>query len=160
MNTMAAACPDGLRSRSVRLATGPAAVPEARGHVRETIRSWEVPIDPDAAILLTSELVTNAVRHAGGPAVTLVITCSRGQLRVDVHDASPCMPAVADAPADAESGRGLLLVAALSAGWGCYPTPAGKAVYFTLEFQPGPAPSANGRAPRPSELRISQSARK
>src|SRR5947209_11866517 len=74
MNTMAAR-PDGLRSRSVRLATGAAAVPEARGHVREAIRSWEVPVDPDVAILLTSELVTNAIMHGGDQAVTLVITC-------------------------------------------------------------------------------------
>jgi hypothetical protein len=41
-----------------------------------------------------------------------------------------------DAPADAETGRGLMLVATLSAEWGYYRTPAGKAVYFTLAFQP------------------------
>ena len=41
-----------------------------------------------------------------------------------------------DAPADAETGRGLMLVATLAAEWGFYRTPAGKAVYFTLAFQP------------------------
>jgi hypothetical protein len=51
-----------------------------------------------------------------------------------------------DAPADAEAGRGLMLVATLSATWGVYRTPAaGKAVYFTLAFEPGP-PGSDGRA--------------
>ena len=66
----------------------------------------------------------------------LVISCSRGQLRVDVHDTSCSLPVLVDAPADAETGRGLMLVATLSAEWGVYRTPAGKAVYFTLAFDP------------------------
>ena len=66
----------------------------------------------------------------------LAINCSRGQLRVDVHDTSRALPVLQDAPADAETGRGLMLVATLSADWGFYRTPAGKAVYFTLAFQP------------------------
>jgi hypothetical protein len=41
-----------------------------------------------------------------------------------------------DVPADAETGRGLMLVASLSAEWGYYRTAAGKAVYFTLACQP------------------------
>jgi hypothetical protein len=42
---------------------------------------------------------------------------------------------VSVAPGDAETGRGLMLVATLAAEWGFYRTPAGKAVYFTLLFQ-------------------------
>jgi hypothetical protein len=41
-----------------------------------------------------------------------------------------------DATADAETGRGLKLVASLSDEWGYYRTPAGKAVYFTMRFSP------------------------
>ena len=121
----------------VRLATGPAAAAEARHQVRDAIASWQVPVDQDAALLLTSELVTNAVRHEAGQAVMLLITCAGGQLRIDVHDTSRSLPAVADVPADAETGRGLLLVETLSDEWGFYRTPAGKAVYFMLAFQPG-----------------------
>ena len=132
MKTMAPIRVTEVRSRRVRLATGPAAAAEARRQVRAAIRSWEVPVDPDAAVLLTSELVTNAIRHEPGQAVMLVIACCRRQLRVDVHDTSRSLPVVADVPADAETGRGLLLVASLSAEWGFYRTPAGKAVYFTL----------------------------
>ena len=144
----------------VQLATGPAAAAEARRRVRAAIASWQVPVDQDAALLLTSELVTNAARHEAGPAVTLVIACPRGRLRVEVHDSSRSLPAVAEVAADAETGRGLLLVEALSDEWGFYRTPAGKAVYFTLAFQPGQpdqagqpdqpdeAPAAGGRGPQ------------
>ena len=53
-----------------------------------------------------------------------------------MHDTSRSLPAVAEVPADAETGRGLLLVETLSDEWGFYRTPAGKAVYFTLAFEP------------------------
>ena len=79
-----------------------------------------------------------------GTTITLAVTCSFGQLRVDVHDTSRTLPVLVDAPADAEAGRGLMLVATLSATWGIYRTPAGKAVYFTLAFEPDPP--GDGRA--------------
>jgi anti-sigma regulatory factor (Ser/Thr protein kinase) len=141
------------RGCRVRLATGPAAPAEARRRVRDAIRSWQVPVDLDAALLLTSELVTNAVRHEAGQraqAVVLAIACSRGRLRVDVHDTSRSLPAVAEVPADAETGRGLLLVETLSDEWGFYRTPAGKAVYFTLAFEADEADEAD-RADRADE---------
>jgi anti-sigma regulatory factor (Ser/Thr protein kinase) len=134
-----------LRSHCIRLASGPAAVPAARRQVQAAIRAWAVPADPADVALLTSELVTNAVRHAAGPVVTLVVSCSPGQVRVDVHDTSSVLPATADVPADAESGRGLHLVASLAREWGFYRTPAGKAVYFTLAFGPDPAPGVGER---------------
>jgi len=138
MNAMAStALPAEIRMRHVRLATGPAAPAEARSQVRTAIRNWEVPVDPYVAALLTSELVTNAIRHETGGTVTLAIDCSRDQLRVDVHDTSRSAPALVDAPVDAETGRGLTLVAILGDEWGFYPTRWGKAVYFTLAFQPG-----------------------
>jgi len=136
---------DVRRGCRVRLATGPAAPAEARRRVRDAIRSWQVPVDLDAALLLTSELVTNAIRHEAGQGaqpVVLAIASSRGRLRVDVHDTSRSLPAVAEVPADAETGRGLLLVETLSDEWGFYRTPAGKAVYFTLAFEPDKADNA------------------
>jgi anti-sigma regulatory factor (Ser/Thr protein kinase) len=129
--------PADLRLRRVRLATGPAAAAEARTQVRTAIRNWEVPVDPYVAALLTSELVTNAIRHEMGESVTLAINCSRDQLRVDVHDTARSAPVPVDAPADAETGRGVTLVATLADEWGFYPTLWGKAVFFTLAFQPG-----------------------
>jgi len=144
MNAMAPTRPVELHVCRVRLTTGPAAAAEARSQVRAAIRAWDVPVDQDVAVLLTSELVTNAIGHEVGETIVLAITCSFGQLRVDVHDTSRTLPVLVDAPVDAEAGRGLMLVATLSATWGIYRTPAGKAVYFTLAFEPGLA-RADGR---------------
>jgi anti-sigma regulatory factor (Ser/Thr protein kinase) len=148
------AAADGLRLRRVvRLASRLSAVAAARTEVEAAIGAWCVAVDPDVAILLTSELVTNAVTHAtarrhqdgraarrgfAAEAVLLVITADDAGLRVDVHDGSGDLPVLADCPADAdaETGRGLLLVTSLSAEWGFHRTPGGKAVYFTLQAQP------------------------
>jgi len=147
MNTMAPTRPTVLHRHRVPLTAGPAAAAEARGQVRAAICTWDVPVDPSVAVLLTSELVTNAIRHEAGETVMLAVTCCCDQLRVDVHDTSRSWPAQADVPADAETGRGLMLVASLSTQWGYYRTAAGKAVYFTLAFQPDlyPTPPSSGR---------------
>ena len=134
MNAMVASPPIQLNHCRVRLAASAAAAGEARSQVRTAIRDWGVPVDPDTAVLLTSELVTNAIIHEPGGTVTLGIRCLRGRLRVDVYDTSHSFPVVSVAPGDAETGRGLMLVATLAAEWGFYRTPAGKAVYFTLLF--------------------------
>src|SRR5580692_8231952 len=98
-------------------------------------------------VRLTTELVTNAIRHEVTGIVMLAITCSYGQLRVDVHDTSCCLPMLVEAAADDEAGRGLMLVTTMSEEWGFYRTPAGKAVYFTLAFAPDVA-EGNGRGPQ------------
>jgi anti-sigma regulatory factor (Ser/Thr protein kinase) len=144
MNAMAPTRPTELQACRVRLTASPVAAAEARGQVRAAIRVWDIPVDPDIAVLLTSELVTNAISHEMGTSITLAVTCSFGQLRVDVHDTSRTLPVLVDASADAEAGRGLMLVATLSSTWGIYRTPAGKAVYFTLVFEPDPP--GDGRA--------------
>ena len=97
MNAMAPTRPAELLCRRVRLTTGPAAAAEARSQVRAAICAWDVPVDPDVAVLLTSELVTNAIRHETGGTVTLAITCSGDQLRVEVHDTSCFVPVPVDA---------------------------------------------------------------
>ena len=147
MNSMAPTRPTELQGCRARLPSGPAAAAQARSQVRAAIGAWDIPVEEGVAVLLTSELVTNAIRHEASETITLAITCSFDQLRVDVHDTSRSLPMVVDAPADAETGRGLMLVATLSSDWGCYRTPAGKAVYFTLAFQPDVA-EGSGRGPQ------------
>jgi hypothetical protein len=137
MNTMAPPRPTEPRACRVRLTAGPAAAAEARRQVRAAIDAWHAPVDPDIAVLLTSDLVTDAIRHEAGETVTLAVRCARGRLRVDVCSTSCGWPMAADAPSGAQTGRGLILVARLSAECGFYRTPAGNAVYFTLAFQPG-----------------------
>jgi hypothetical protein len=136
MHTMVSGRAAELQARRVRLTSGPAAAAEARGQVRAAIAAWKPPVDEDVAVLLTSELVANAVKHSA--TVTLGIRCARDRLRVDVHDGSPSPPVLMDVSADDEAGRGLMLVANLSTEWGFYHTPMGKVVYFTLAFQPDP----------------------
>ena len=141
---MAPTRPTELYQRRVRLTREPAAAAAARSQVRGAIREWKVPVDHDIAVLLTSDLVTNAITHGDGETVTLAIRCSREQLRIDVYDKSRSLPVGASGPADADTGRGLILVASLSTEWGSFRTPAGKAMYFALAFQPG-LPSGGDR---------------
>ncbi len=147
MNTMAPTRPTELQTCRFRLTAGPAAAAQARSQVRAAVDAWDVPVDPDTAVLLASELVTNAIRHETSGTITLAVTCSCGELRVDVHDSSGALPVVLEAALEAEAGRGLMLVATLSDEWGFYRTPAGKAVYFTLAFAPEVA-EGGGRGPQ------------
>jgi len=131
--------------RRVRLAREPAAAGAARRQVRAAICAWKVPVDPDIAVLLTSDLVTNAIMRGDGETFTLIIRCSCDRLRIDVYDTSRYLPTAVDEPAVMETGHGLVLVATLSSGWGSFRTPAGKVVYFTLAFQ-SDLPSGGDRA--------------
>ncbi len=130
--------PPAQRERHFPLPPGPAAAAAARSQVRAAIYAWNVPVDLPVAVLLTSELVTNAIAHERGQSVQVTISCDGGCLRVDVHDTASAVPVLADAPAEAEAGRGLMLVASLSADWGYYWTHRGKAVYFTLDLYADP----------------------
>src|ERR1700742_4653191 len=138
------ALPVSLHQCRIPLMADLAAAAASRSVVDDAIRAWRVPVDADVAVLLTSELVTNAVTHGtptAGTFVLLTIAYDSACLRVDVHDGSGDLPVLDTGlpeghPAEAETGRGLLLVTLLSAEWGFYRTPAGKAVYFTLKVQP------------------------
>ena len=87
MNAMAPTRPTELQVCRVRLTASPAAAGEARGQVRAAIRAWDIPVEEDIAVLLTSELVTNAISHEAGTTIMLSVTPSFGQLRVDVRAA-------------------------------------------------------------------------
>jgi len=135
IDTMAPTRPTELHQCRFRLTREPTAAAEARAQVRAVIRAWKVPVDPDIAVLLASDLVSSAIMFGNGETVMLVIRCPRGHLRIDVYDTSRSLWIAADEPAGNQTGRGLALVAALSTEWGSFRTPGGKAVYFTLAFQ-------------------------
>ena len=135
----------------------PAAVAAARKFVRDALRSWlDTAPGADAdgglvddAVLLTSELVTNAVVHAG---TQVQVTCklAAGAVEVVVRDSHPARmvpgPAPDDTvPAERTGGRGLLLPSALAAAWGVsYGTDA-KAVWFRMGLPGAPVWGAGGR---------------
>ena len=133
MNTRAVTRPTGPRKLRLTLSAEHAAQ-AARNEVRAAIRAWEIPVDPSVAVLLTSELVANAVRHEAGGAIELVVSCALRQLQVDVYDTSPAAALQVDTPAGPETGAGPTLLATLSTSWGYCRTPAGRAGYFTLMF--------------------------
>ena len=90
----------------------------------------------DLALLLTSELVTNAVRYGRG-LVTLSVRADPPSVRVVVHDSNPELPTLGpEADESAEGGRGLRLVDALATRWGAENRPGdGKDVWFELDLR-------------------------
>ncbi|AYN43446.1 PAS sensor protein [Streptomyces dangxiongensis] len=111
----------------------PEAVRHARRFTRRTLRTWNVPRDTvDAALLVVSELVTNALVHTGGP-VRLDLGLVNHRLRLAVADSSPRSPVKpASIGWEATGGRGILLVEAVSAAWGTIPVSGGKQVWADL----------------------------
>ncbi len=101
----------------------------------------------DTAILVVSELVTNAVRFSGYPVrplrysqradaglIGLSLRHFRDGLLIEVYDTDDSPPETSDADADAENGRGLLIVGAVSKEWSYFPlSNGGKVVYCFLE---------------------------
>ncbi len=85
----------------------------------------------DDALLLTSELVTNAVLH-GRSEVCVEIVSAGSALRIAVLDENSRRPAPVPEDPDALDGRGLALVDAIADRWGVEERPIGKAVWFEL----------------------------
>ncbi|WP_050997272.1 MULTISPECIES: ATP-binding protein [Frankia] len=131
----------------------------ARSRARETIESWHIdPETTDNAVLLVSELITNAVRASTTVAasldpsevprqeramasVSLRISRMGSRLLLEVWDRDVRPPALQDQTPTAESGRGLFLVDALSAQWSWYrPVTGGKVVWVELRTAPSPTP--------------------
>jgi anti-sigma regulatory factor (Ser/Thr protein kinase) len=89
------------------------------------------------AELIVSELVTNAARASASPLglIGLTLRPVKNQLIIEVRDQSVDPPVLAPADRDAENGRGLMLVDALSEEWGYSAEPhGGKVVYVTLRL--------------------------
>jgi anti-sigma regulatory factor (Ser/Thr protein kinase) len=100
------------------------AVPSARLHARHVLREWGLAALADDAELVVSELVTNGVqasRAMAHAAIRLWLASDQAQVAICVWDASPRPPVRMDAAEEAENGRGLLLVEAVSAQWGWFP---------------------------------------
>ena len=129
-----------IMDAGVRLASDPDAPRLARRHVVEIARGAPRALVSDA-LLLVSELVTNAVKHGGSAFVTLYASASPRLVRIAVHDGGEGLPAVvAEAPdRGAPGGRGLMIVSALASRWGVEsdPTVVGKTVWAELDASRG-----------------------
>ena len=114
----------------------PEGVATARAFVSRTLSSYQIGADNDAATLLTSEIVTNAIQHTksgvdGGAVTIVVIGVPRGVLVEIIDDGSAGTPVVKGDLYAAE-GHGLFLVQHLAAQWGYLRDPAGTTVWFHL----------------------------
>ncbi|WP_103501353.1 SpoIIE family protein phosphatase [Streptomyces sp. SM14] len=113
-------------------------VAAARGFVRDTLQGWGLDDLIDDAVVLTSELVTNAVVHAGTTAEVRCLRDGTG-LRVEIIDRHPerelpfAQVRRGTVDTDSEGGRGLMLCAALSSRWGVEYTTSDKRVWFRLD---------------------------
>ncbi|MFF8379597.1 SpoIIE family protein phosphatase [Streptomyces sp. NPDC015661] len=117
-------------------------VAAARAFVRDTLQGWGHPELVDDAVVLTSELVTNAVIHAGTSADVLCLR-SDDSVRVEVSDRYPEREIPVQSgrtlgSPDRENGRGLLLCAALAHRWGVDYSPTRKHVWFHLDLPQRP----------------------
>lgn len=107
----------------------------ARRALRQLLDTARVDRDTsDTAVLLATELVTNAVEHGSGGA-HMDATVQEGLIRLEVTDSSTVVPHPNTSVSDLdERGRGLLLIDALSSRWGVQPRPDGKTVWCELDI--------------------------
>jgi hypothetical protein len=106
-------------------------VPAARGFVAGVLRSWNLTDHLWEASLVASELANNAIRHGGSPFRVLVTRTARGA-RIGIQDVAPGRPLPRFATQDDIDGRGMTIVSALSAGWGCEQLTDGKFTWAEL----------------------------
>jgi anti-sigma regulatory factor (Ser/Thr protein kinase) len=145
------------------LPADPSAIGAARRRVLSAVRGWGHAIGPDTEgdlALVVSELTTNAVLHAqtsggDGDTFSVEVALARGALTVSVWDADPRPPCAPACPADdAEDGRGLALVAAVTRRHGWERTAEGKRCWAELRAEATVAavraPANPGPAPRPA----------
>ena len=115
--------------RRMRAAAVQAAVAAGRGD-----------LDGDVALVVT-ELVTNAMLHAGGT-TGVVVRPGGGGVVIEVSDASPVPPVFARESDDDLTGRGMRIVSRLSARWGVHPTESGKTIWAEVTGATTPVDSS------------------
>ncbi|KQV15966.1 ATP-binding protein [Kitasatospora sp. Root107] len=135
------------RTSACTMPAVPTSVPALRHFARASARRWDVSVDiVEALALVVTELVTNAVRHSGGPDVTLLLTVDTGTLTVHVMDngrwrTRPATrggdPYLVDDPAC--GGRGLQLVEEYADNCALWRTVGGTRVEVELSLAQVPA---------------------
>ncbi|WP_373462488.1 SpoIIE family protein phosphatase [Streptomyces sp. V3I7] len=115
------------RVASWELSDDPAVVAESRSLVTRQVQEWGLDEAAFEAELVTSELVTNAIRYGRAPIQLRLI---RGRTLIcEVSDASSTSPHLRDAASTDEGGRGLFMVAQIAERWGTRYTPTGKTIW-------------------------------
>ena len=127
---------------SIEFGALPGSVPCARLHARLVLAEWGLTGLSEQTELVVSELMTNAVAASRSlewvTPVRLWMLSDRARVMIAVWDANPHLPGRIDADDLAESGRGLRLMDAFTAGWEAYATPqaGGKVVRAVIDAGP------------------------
>lgn len=129
---------DGCQAE-VQLPGEPSSVPAARRFVRGVLTDWGQGLLVDDAVLVLSELVTNAVLHGQGEVTARVSVAGDGSVQVEVLDHSARLPRMRGYGEESATGRGLRMVADLSDDWGVEPSVDGKRVWARLRSGQGAA---------------------
>jgi len=134
-------------SARIALPRSPASVGTARRFIEARTAAWSFP-EPAGSqlVLIGSELVTNAVLHARTE-LTLTLELRDGRVRISVKDRSKAPPTLRHYQADALTGRGLGVVAALSDSWGVSAAADGKVVWAEVAASADPAGAGAQRPP-------------
>lgn len=115
----------------------PKSAGDARRLVGDALGEWGLLQLKEPSALVVSELVGNAAKHGRSSIIRVTITqVDSYRVRIAVVDRSHREPAAREAGPDDEGGRGLLLVAAMSARWGIDRLPWGKKVWAEIEGAP------------------------
>jgi anti-sigma regulatory factor (Ser/Thr protein kinase) len=120
-----------MTTHELALEPTPRAPGEARRWVRDRLAALGRTELTEQAELLTSEVVTNAVLHAGTP-IRLLLRPDAGGVRVDVQDGSTAQPVRRHHSSLSAVGRGLALLDELAGSWGWSPDGQGKSVWFLV----------------------------
>ena len=106
--------------------------PESAAEVRRFVAEHApADVDIDLAVLLATELATNAVIHARTP-FEVAVEVAPQEMRVEVRDGDPTLPKPVQRGEQAVGGRGLRMVETAAAAWGAEPAGPGKHVWFVL----------------------------
>ncbi len=146
----------GVSTTQLTLPCAPAAAARARHAVRVALRETGDADLRDAAELAVSELVTNAVVHAGTD-VGLRIVANAASVRVEIEDGNVTLPVRCAWSQAAGTGRGLQIVEELVDRWDATRTEHGKVVWFEighLEIQPPPKAPVAGAISQTAEITL------
>jgi anti-sigma regulatory factor (Ser/Thr protein kinase) len=124
----------------------------ARRQMMNEVRGWRCGFGNDelhSAEAVAGELLANAVQHTSGGGTSVTARLEGGWLRVEVRDQSAALPHVRRARADAEDGRGLLIIAALADRYGVERNASGKSCWAEFDLTTSPVHASRTSSHQP-----------
>jgi anti-sigma regulatory factor (Ser/Thr protein kinase) len=131
---------DSERRAGVVLAPESSSLSTARCFVSSVLELWDYEDRDEIVPLLTTEIVSNAVRHATGSVGLELALLDGDSLRVQARDESPDTPVIRRSSPDGIGGHGLTIIESLARRWGVERHEGFKVVWFEAPVSPRPRP--------------------